>query len=317
MATQIPQVDPNSPLGIALYYANLLIYQYLGKPKAFAQMFLNCGQGILPQISVQNLSFSDVAASGTFILQYQDNNTSAINWNDSNSVIQTKLQAVNGLGSVTVNGSIASQSLNITFTGVIPPVQLLNIVNNTLENISSVGILITLTETDQTLPIAIQNAFNISGVTAIGVQLDVIGKYAGVTRSGNGPNGPITLDDTDFLTLIKFAIIQNNSGSSLEMIESNFNIFFPGQFIITDFKNMNMSYLLSATLGSSNLFQLLVEEDLIPHPMGVGVSVIVPPSIRNLFGFSTYAGLNNFVKPFNTYTNFNKNWFWLSYADAI
>lgn len=311
-------IDPNSPLGIVTYYINLLIIQYLEKPKAAATVGLTCAPAIMPQTSTQQIAFSDVAVSGTFVLDYNGNTTVAINWNDSLSTIQSKLQTVSGLSSVTVTGSIVSQFLTVVFTGVTPPAQMLNVDSDSFENISSVGIIITITETDQTLPLAVQGAFNIIGPNiAQGVQLDVIGKYCGVNRNGNGPSGPITLNDSDFLTLIRFAIAQNNSGSSLAMIESNMNIFFPGQFLITDFKNMFMSYILSGTLGSSNLFIVLISENLIPRPMGVGISVIVPPTIENLFGFRTYDGPNNFVKGFNTYDDFNTDWIWLSYAYAL
>ncbi len=62
----------------------------------------------------QTLNLSGVAASGTFLLNYNGNATAAINWNDSVSTIQTKLRAVTGLSAATVTGSIASQSLVIT-----------------------------------------------------------------------------------------------------------------------------------------------------------------------------------------------------------
>jgi Protein of unknown function (DUF2612) len=316
MATPIiPQL---TPFQIVQYYANLLIKQYKGKPKAYATVASTVAPIIMPQISVQQVSFSDIAASGVFVLSYNGNPTSNINWNDNTATIQSKLQAVSGLNSVTVTGTIAGQSLSITFTGVLPPVQLLQVTSNSLLTSGSLGMSIGVTEIDQTLPIQVQNAFNLIGSNpAIGVQLDVIGKYCGVTRTGNGPNGPITLNDADFLTLIKFAIVQNNAGSSLEDIEANLNMFWPGLFLVTDYQNMHMSYILAATIGSVNLFDLLVSEKLIPKPMAVQISVIIPPVVDIFFGFSTYNGLNNFVKPFNTYDSFNLTWKWLSYSDAI
>jgi hypothetical protein len=63
---------------------------------------------------VQTLTLSGIAASGTFVLNYNGNASAAINWNDSAAQIQTKLQAVTGLGAATVSGSIASQSLVVT-----------------------------------------------------------------------------------------------------------------------------------------------------------------------------------------------------------
>lgn len=311
-------VDPNSPLGIVLYYANLLIIQYLGKPKAYAEISTLVAPVIMPQTTVQVLSFSDISASGAFVMSYNGVTTASIAWNASLSTIQSDLQAVTGLSLVTVTGSISSQSLIVTFTGVAPPAQLLVVSSNTLLNASSLGISITLSEIDQTLPLAVQNGFNMIGSNpAVGVQLDVLGKYVGVSRTSGSNMGTITLDDADFLTLIKFAAIQNNSGSSLSTLETNFNIFFPGQFIITDYKNMYLSYLFNTALGSSNLFQALINENLIPAPMGVGTSVAVVPAVNVFYGFWTYDFQVLSNKPFNTYDNFNKNWFYFSYSYVI
>jgi hypothetical protein len=124
------------------------------------------------------------------------------------------------------------------------------------------------------------------------------------------------LDDLDFITLIKFAIAQNNAGSSLLDIETNLNVFFPGQFILTDYKNMFLSYIFSASLGSSDLFTCLIQEGLIPQPMGVGINIFIPPVVTDYFGFCNYQGLNPLVKPFNNYVSFNTTWIFLSYADA-
>lgn len=305
-------------LELIQYYANLLIIQYVGKPKAYDTVSTLVTPVIMPQVSTQELTFSRIAASGAFVLEYDEVATSSLSWNASSASIQTALRLLPGLSSITVTGSIASQSLTVTFTGVTPPALTLSVSTNTLLNGSSLGVAITITETDQTLPLAVQNGFNLLGSdTAVGAQLDILGKYAGVVRTGNGPYGPITLDDADFLTLIKFAIVQNSSGSSLETIELNLNKFFPNQFIVTDYRNMYMSYVFSASLGSQNLFILLLNENLVPKPMGVGLSVIIPPQVDDFFGFRTYDSPNTKVKPFNTYDDFNTSWLFLSYDDAF
>lgn len=167
------------------------------------------------------------------------------------------------------------------------------------------------------LPTQVMNAYNLLGTNpAVGVQLDVIGKYAGVKRSGNGTNGPITLNDAEFLILIQIAILKNNSGSSLATIQSLLNQFFPGQILVFDYQNMQMSYLISTSLGSQNLIQLVVSEGLLPKPMAVGLSIIYAPIITTFFGFRTYFvnTINN--SPFNSYSSYQMNRPWLSYADA-
>lgn len=310
-------IDPTSTLGLQKYYSDLLIFQYVGKPKAYATVGTFVGPILMPQDTVQRLDFSLPATGGAFVIEYNGNLSPAIDWFDSAATIQTKLQSVPGLGSVRVSGTISS-AIDITFIGVAPPVPFLIINSNTLTFFGDPFVVITMTETDQTLPLAIQNAFNITGPNpAVGKQLDILGKYCGVIRNVNGPYGPISLDDADFLTLIKFAIVQNNSGSSLYDIETNMDMFFPGQFLITDYQNMNMSYILSTALGSSDLFLALVTENLLPRPMGVGVSVFLVPNVDDFFGFSTYDSPNLHAKPFNTYDDFNMTWFFLSYGDAL
>jgi hypothetical protein len=94
------------------------------------------------------------------------------------------------------------------------------------------------------------------------------------------------------------------------------NLIFPGLFLIFDYKSMNKSYVLDATLGSENFFAVLVNEGLLPRPMAVGVSVIVANQVNNFFGFRTYNAVNVSAKPFNNYNVFDTTWFFLSYANA-
>lgn len=305
--------NPSSGLALAQYYVSLLILQYLNKPKASGTIQAILGATALPQVSVESIAFTPAPVSGSFILSYGAGSTAAINWNDSAATVQTKLQAVAGLGSVTVSGSIAA-GLSVTFTGVYPPAALLTVAGN------STGSSIAIAATDTTLPLAVLNAYNIIGSsTAIGVQLDVIGKYCGVTRKGTSPTGtPISLSDQDFLTLIKIAIIQNSAGSSLASIQSLLAQFFPNAILVFDYANMQMSYLISTTLGSVNLAYMLVNNGLLPSPMGVQVAAVAyAPVINTFFGFRTYIlpGFN--ISPFNTYLSYNNNSPWLTYADAI
>jgi hypothetical protein len=308
-----------TPQELVNYYASLLILQYLQKPKAYASIQAQVTPIIMPQTTVEQITFSDVAASGTFKLTYGAQTTAAINWNDSVSTIQSKLQALTGLGSVTVSGSIPSQSLIVTFTGVMGIALLLGVSSNSLENSASKAISLTFTETDVTLPLAVQNAFNVTGPNpAQGAQLDIIGKYAGVTRTAAGFTSQITLDDVDFLSLIQLAIITNSAGSSLATIQQLLYQFFPGEILVFDYQNMQMSYLVSTSVGSQNLIQLFITEGLLPKPMGVELAIVIyAPDITNFFGFRTYSLPAFNAKPFNSYSSYNLTWPWLSYANAI
>lgn len=296
------------------YYANLLILQYVGKPRAFATIETYAASAVMVQVSTQSIAFSAAPSSGTFVLNYGLLATAAINWNDSVGTIQGKIQALTGLSSVTVTGSIASALLVITFTGVTPPAAVLTASANSL------GVTITIAETDVTLPVAVQNAFNLIGPNpAVGAQLDILGKYAGVTRTGAGFEGqPITLGDADFLQLINMAILKNNAGSSLATIQQLLNQAFPGDVLVFDYQNMQMSYLFSTAIGSQELVQLFITEGLLPAPMAVAVAaVIYAPIINTFFGFRTYAlpGFNN--SPFNSYSSYQTNRPWLSYGNAV
>jgi hypothetical protein len=317
-----------STLAFANYYAGLLILQYLNKLKATATIQGICGQAAIPQTPVQTIAFSAAPGSGTFTIVYTPFGvnqvpltTTSINWNDSASTIQTKLQAVTGLGSVTVAGSIAGKLLTITMTGVIAPANLL-----TTTNALGGSVTLSVSTTDVTLPLAVLNGFNLlttGGATpAIGAQLNILGEYVGVTRSGFGFNGQyITLSDADFLTLIQFATIKNTAGSSLATIVSLLTTFFPNEIITYDLSYINvmtMQYALNSSIGSQNLAQLLVTQNILPKPMGVLLYLpIYAPTINKFFGFRTYDLNTTNNSPFNTYDVYNSGTPWLTYDNVV
>lgn len=308
-----------TPLEIVAYYEGLLIAQYANLPNAVGTIGATVAPIIICQTSVQTVSFSSAATSGAFVLSYNGNSSASINWNDSLSTVQGKLQAISGLSAVTVSGSISSQ-LIVTFVNVIPPAFILSQVSNTLSN-GSGSVSISIAETDETLPLAVVNSFNfVSGsVIASGVQLDVIGAYAGVTRNGVGFLGQsITLNDADFTVLIRIAIIKNSSGSSLATIQSFIHQFFANQMYVIDYANMTMTYVISQAIGSNNLLQLFISEGLLPRPMAVQITAIINPPNLNLFSFRTYElPAPPSSSPFNTYASYNLNYPWLSYQYVI
>jgi hypothetical protein len=161
------------------------------------------------------------------------------------------------------------------------------------------------------LPVDVQDAFAIG--TAEGVQLDVIGKYVGVSRSGYGTSGqPITLNDDDYTTLIKMVIIKNNSGSSLATIQELLAANFPGQIFISDSTTMSLNYLIRESLGTSDLLELLATGGYLPKPMAVSISIVIVPDIEFPF-FGFYDSFNPSVElsGFNFYEFYNPNSPWL------
>jgi hypothetical protein len=136
---------------------------------------------------------------------------------------------------------------------------------------------------------------------SFGVQLDTIAKYVGVTRSGVGVyQQPITLNDSDFTQLIILGIASNNllvtnsngtfnyGSSSLYVIDNFLQTYFPNEIFVFDGENMTMSYLLTTSVGSENLVQMMITQGLLPKPMGVDLaSIIIVPNL-GLFSFTDY-----------------------------
>lgn len=312
---------PTTTQELVAYYANLLILQYRQQPRAFATIETQVTPIVMPQTTTEEISFSGVSASGSFVLGYDDESASSLLWSATAANVQTALRALTGLGSITVSGSIASGVLEVTFVGVMGVAGLLIVDSNTLKTSGGLAVSIDVTETDLTLPLAVQDAFNLTGNNpAVGVQLDVLGKYVGVTRSGYGIDGSqIVLGDSDFLTLIRFATLTNSAGSSLAEIQSVLNQFFPDEVLVFDYQNMHMSYLINLTIGSQDLIQLVITENLLPKPMGVQLATtIYVPTIGDFFGMVSYAVPTNVLSnPLNTYEDYQTDWPWLDYNDGI
>lgn len=343
-------------LQLVEYYQNLLELQYIGSPKASATIAAQVTPVIMPQLSVQAITFAPAPTSGTFILGYGPAFSSVIPYNVTAGQLQAILRQMAssfldggaastivfntmldgghagstftafvdggnafGFGSlpdVVVTGSVAA-GFTVTFYGVVPPAAALYVVSSSLAD-GPTPTVITITETDLTLPLAVQAGFNLTGADlAVGVQLDTLGKYVGVTRTGAGFTTPITLDDADFISLIRMAILRNNAQSDLGTIQGLLHLFFPDQVFAFDHQDMRMSFLISEVVGSQEMVQLFITEGLLPVPMAVGYIVIYAPVIDSFFGFRTYAAPGAINKPFNTYTTYHTDWPWLSYADAI
>jgi hypothetical protein len=118
--------------------------------------------------AVQTLALSAVAASGTFVVNYNGNTTAAINWNDSLSTIQTKIQAVSGLTAATVTGSISSQSLVVTLNAG-SVLGLLYVTSNSLLTAGSAAITFTYNEgySNTLLPTSQKYQFAVSSPNTI------------------------------------------------------------------------------------------------------------------------------------------------------
>jgi len=154
--------------------------------------------------------------------------------------------------------------------------------------------------------------------TAVGDQLDILGQYIGVTRYQYDFSGPVTLDDTDYLTLLKIKIIQNNYTSDLSRIQDFLLENFAGIIEVFDYKDMTMNYVFQATVGSEQLAEVFVKGGFLPKPMGVNLrTTIYSPTAYYYFGFRTYDYDGYHVSPYNTYDTYTANTPYLTYDNGI
>lgn len=298
---------------LVAYYVNLLIIQYHEKPKAAATVEAMATAFQYAQTSVQLITFEPAPSSGTFRLVYGEYTTGELSWDSTAQAVQDALTALDPLGEVLVTGDIATGALTVTFALMEPVALLLEVDENETDAEVSV------TESDEIILLAMQNGFNLIGdETAVGAQLDMLGKYAGVSRTGRGFTTQITLDDADFLSLIQMAILKNSAGSSLYDIQALIAQFFAGNMLVFDYQNMQMSYLISTGIGSADLVQLFVTQGLLPKPMAVQIALVIyAPIITTFFGFRTYDAPAFNATPFNSYDDYQEDWPWLSYQNAV
>lgn len=180
---------------------------------------------------------------------------------------------------------------------------------------ATIGVLVNMAIMNK-LPLDVQNGFNLD--SAVGAQLDVLGKYIGISRQGYDFSGPVTLDDDSYRQVLKIKIIQNNLGSSLADIQDFMNTFFEGQIFVFDYLGMRIGYYLDTTVGSLQLAEFFIMQGLLPKPMGVQLSAtIYGPDLDTFYGFRTYEHEAVNASPMNTYEDYNMNYPWLRYEDAL
>lgn len=166
------------------------------------------------------------------------------------------------------------------------------------------------------LPLLVRDGFNLE--TAVGAQLDILGKYIGISRRVLIFTGPVNLSDDDYRTLLKVKVVQNNSGSSLKEIVELLFMFFGNDLKVFDYANMSIDYFLSSSAVGTELAQAFVRQGLLPKPMGVQLgAVIYIPSVDNLFAFRTYDSTYPYTSGFNTYADYETDHHWLSYEDGL
>lgn len=159
------------------------------------------------------------------------------------------------------------------------------------------------------------NAFDLE--TAVGQQLDILGKYIGLSRQVNIflPNQTTRLNDDDYRTLLKLKLITNNGRASTGEIKKSLYELFPDTIRVYDNRDMSYTYFVSDTL--QDLMTVIVSERLLPLPMSVDYRLIfVSKDVTKFFGFSNYTGINNNPNGFTRYSQGFRNYF-LRYKDRF
>ena len=151
--------------------------------------------------------------------------------------------------------------------------------------------------------------------TAVGPQLDIIGKFYGVDRIV--PRNNNKLNDDDFRTVLKIKAITNTLGSSLKDIreflsEINKDRLLGGDLIITDRLRMNIRYTGNLVV-SQNLFNYLEDPNILPRPTGVSVSLGITQIDQTTFTFKKYGETSDTGTGFNTYDNIDSTKKWGTY----
>ncbi len=161
----------------------------------------------------QTLNLSGVPASGTFKLSYNGNETAVINWNDSTPTIEGKLQAVTGLSTATVSGSLAAQSLVVDLSTIDSVQALIYATSNSLQTSGPVAITFTYDEDISNIltPASKKNQFVVAEANIVILPMQFSPSTASVVALGTqqfeglGGYGAYT-----------YTITVNNSGGSID-----------------------------------------------------------------------------------------------------
>jgi hypothetical protein len=164
------------------------------------------------------------------------------------------------------------------------------------------------------IPKAVESAFDLDN--AVGVQLEVIGKYAGVRKS----DSPVDLTDPEFRQIVRLAIIQNSNGSSTFDIQTLINLYFENQIYFFDYQTMRVSYYIDTDFWSEALIRAAVGMNLLPYPMALQRSSNIyadTGTLTSFYGFRTYGAEAYNASPMNDYADYQSDYPWLNYSYAV
>lgn len=166
------------------------------------------------------------------------------------------------------------------------------------------------------LPLAVQAAFDIE--TAVGEQLDMIGRYLGIQRNGFDFSQAVELTEDQFRDLIRIMVVRNSMKADLKSIQDFIAEFFPDTLQIFDTLHMHNSWFYKKAIGEDILAEFFLKQGFLPRPLAVSAVVLGPFPTGNFFGFRTYlAEAPSYVSPLNTYSDYETDRPWLGYNNQI
>lgn len=205
------------------------------------------------------------------------------------------------------------------------------------------------------LPLELDRAFDIE--TATGPQLDIIGEYIGVSRVINTTlsrdyftfedsqnpatslygftdyldtilNANVTfyeyvdtskitssLIDSEYRILLKLKSLCNMSNNSLSKINEILYEFFGTDITVFDQLDMTMSYFVKSNI--SRIISIANNQNLLPKPAGVFLSVFTSIDVTKLWGLNDYIGSSYYTTGFSNYTSGFVDSIILDYTDRI
>lgn len=126
--------------------------------------------------------------------------------------------------------------------------------------------------------------------TAIGAQLDILGLLVGQLRVfiDDGMGGTVQLTDDEYRAFIRARIATNNSINTPEAVISTLDFLFDGAAVIYDETVAGYTIAIGKVLTDAD--RLLLENNLIPRPAGVGVAYLAAFNPDGFFAFQGVAG---------------------------
>lgn len=163
---------------------------------------------------LQTLSLSGVAASGVFKINYNGNLSANINWNDNIATIESKVQAVTGLSTATVTGSIASQELVFDLSTIDSVLALIYVVDNTLSTSAPASISFTYDQdySDTLTPSSKKFQFAVSSPNIVIVPISLLPETATALRG----TGEVEFAAYGGYGTYVYSLSVNNSGATID-----------------------------------------------------------------------------------------------------